>query len=246
MAGSTQRCCDEKASVMRLSTKTADVDRETLFVIGNSEMWVGVFSRVSARPPSRSRLCTVRNLKGARGMWTRTVVMIAMITAAASCGKSSTPASPSTNPSPNMPAPSSGPYGTTALGAAGTISTAQGSANGVAGAMPAYYDGQLFTINFTELPPGGEGANLSQNGSINNIYQSDGCKPGGQTFLSVIDAIQGDGFNPLWREVQVVFTNPSSCRQFTSDNDILAAVAANVVTLQPTNELYRCSVIGKK
>jgi len=120
------------------------------------------------------------------------------------------------------------------------------SPNGRAGVMPAYYDDQLFTINFKELPPGGEAANLDHNGSINKIYQSDGCMPGGHMFVSVLDAIQGDGFNPLWREVQVIFTPASRCQQFTSDNDILDAAAAGHVTLSTTSELYRCSVVGQK
>ena len=51
--------------------------------------------------------------------------------------------------------------------------------------------------------------------------------------------------NPLWQEVQVVFKSTSSCVQFTSDNQVLAAAAAGTVTLVPTGELYRCSVIGK-
>jgi hypothetical protein len=120
-----------------------------------------------------------------------------------------------------------------------------GSLNGIAGAMPAFYDDHLFTINFKELPPGGEDANIRHNRSINTIYQSDGCMPGGQMFVSVLDAIQGDGFNPLWREVQVIFASPTRCQQFTSDTDILAALAAHQVTLMPTSELYRCSVVGK-
>jgi len=120
------------------------------------------------------------------------------------------------------------------------------STNGVAGSMPAYYDGELFTINFKQLPPGGESANLAHNGSINTIYMSDGCMPGGQMFVSVLDAIQGDGFNPLWNEVQVVFNRTAPCQQYTSDNAILAAAAAKQISLQMTNELYRCSVIGKK
>jgi len=128
-----------------------------------------------------------------------------------------------------------------------TVVTNRGTTNtkGIAGAMPAYYDGKLFTINFSEFPSGGESTNLAKNGSINIIYQSDGCMPGGQMFTSVIDAVPTDGFNPLWQEVQVVFNAPSSCRQLTSDNDILAAAAAGTVTLVPTTELYRCSVIGK-
>jgi hypothetical protein len=39
---------------------------------------------------------------------------------------------------------------------------AAGSLNGSGGDMPAYYDGQLFTINFKELPPNGEAAVLAQ------------------------------------------------------------------------------------
>lgn len=140
---------------------------------------------------------------------------------------------------------------TTAHGASATVgssatATVQGSSNGVEGSMPAYYDAKLFTINFKELPPGGEAANLAHNGSINTIYRSDGCMPHGQMFVSVLDAIQGDGFNPLWREVQVVFNKSAPCQQFTSDNDILAAAAANRISLQPTDELYRCAVIGQK
>src|SRR5262249_58355008 len=103
-----------------------------------------------------------------------------------------------------------------------------GSPNGVAGSMPAYYDGKQFTINFKQLPPGGEAANLAHNGSINTIYMSDGCMPGGQMFVSVLDAIQGDGFNPLWQEVQVVFNKASSCKQLTSDKDILSAAAGRI------------------
>ena len=69
--------------------------------------------------------------------------------------------------------------------------------------------------------------------------------PNGKMFVSVLDAIQGDGFNPLWREVQVVFKT-APCQQYKSDTAILAAAAAHAISLQPTNELYRCSVIGKK
>ena len=114
--------------------------------------------------------------------------------------------------------------------------------------MPAFYDDTLFTINFKELPPGGETATLAQNGSINIIYMCDACEgtlPGGQSFVSVIDAIQGDGFNPLWLEVQITFDTIAP-QQFTSDEDILEAADAGEITLTPTTEVYRCSVIGPK
>jgi len=63
-------------------------------------------------------------------------------------------------------------------------------------------------------------------------------------FTSVLDAIQGDGFNPLWNEVQIVFKGAP--QQFTSDNEILAAAAAKTITLVPTTEVYRCAVLGPK
>ena len=117
--------------------------------------------------------------------------------------------------------------------------------NGSAGQMPAYYDDELFTINFKELPPGGEGANLKHNGSINTIYMSDQAEELGFNFISVLDAIQGDGFNPLWQEVQITFlTIPPT--QFFSDDEILAAAASGEILLTNTGELYRCSVVGPK
>src|SRR6266481_3516819 len=123
-----------------------------------------------------------------------------------------------------------------------------GSMNGAAGSMPAFYDGTPFTINFMELPSGGEAANLARNGSINTIYMCDACEgqlSGGASFVSVIDAIQGDGFNPLWQEVQIVFDTIAP-QQFASDNDIIAAANAGQITLTPTTEVYRCSVLGPK
>lgn len=126
------------------------------------------------------------------------------------------------------------------------VSSSSTNTQGIGGAMPAYYDASLFTINFSELPPGGETANLLHNGGINNIYQSDACMPKGKPFVSVIDAIPTDGMNPLWEEVQVVFNKPGDCTQYFSDDQVLAAAASGVVTLVPTGELYRCSVIGKK
>src|SRR5262249_38712135 len=103
--------------------------------------------------------------------------------------------------------------------------TLAASPNGSAGQMPAYYDGQLFTINFKEQPSGAEASLLSHNGSINTIYMSDQAEAAGVMFTSVLDAIQGDGFNPLWQEVQIVFKTLRP-QPFFSDHDILAAAAA--------------------
>ena len=123
-----------------------------------------------------------------------------------------------------------------------------GSMNGSAGQMPALYDGQQFTINFKEEPSSAEQSLLARNGSINTIYMCDSCagKIGGGDFTSVLDAIQGDGFNPLWQEVQVSFTAGHTPVQLTSDTEILADAAAGIITLTPTTEVYRCSVVGSK
>jgi len=119
------------------------------------------------------------------------------------------------------------------------------SMNGSAGVMPAFYDDTLFTINFKELSSAAEAATLAHNHSLNTIYMSDAGLPGGAPFVSVLDAIQGDGFNPLWQEVQITFNRGFTPRQLTSDTEIADAANAGEITLTPTKEVYRCSVIGK-
>jgi len=135
------------------------------------------------------------------------------------------------------------------VAAAGTARAA--NSNGSGGDMPAFYDDQLFTINFKELSSSAEVATLLHNRSINTIYMCDTCEGligDGGDFVSVLDAIQGDGFNPLWQEVQVVFNAGFAPRQLTSDTEIeTAASGANPeITLVPTDEVYRCSVVGPK
>ena len=120
------------------------------------------------------------------------------------------------------------------------------SENGRAGVMPAFYDDVLFTINFKEEPAQAEESLLAHNGSINIIYMSDTPLPGNVPFVSVLDAIQGDGFNPLWLEVQIVFKPGVRPFQLTSDTDVDEAVNDGLITLVPTDEVYRCSVIGQK
>jgi hypothetical protein len=111
--------------------------------------------------------------------------------------------------------------------------------------MPAFYDGQLFTINFNELSPTAEQQVLANNTQINIIYCVTDCQVL-TGFTAVINAIQGEGpgFNPLWQEVHISFNPGTTPHQFTSDDQILAAAAAGQITLTPTTEVYRCSVIG--
>src|SRR5262245_53648064 len=80
-----------------------------------------------------------------------------------------------------------------------------GSQNGSGADMPALYDDELFTINFKEMPDKAADKLIDHNGSINVIYEFDGLLPDGSGFIPVIDAIQGDGFNPLWQEMDIEF-----------------------------------------
>ena len=126
------------------------------------------------------------------------------------------------------------------------IASAAGSENGIVGAMPAYYDGELFTINLFELSDTAAEEIIANNQSLNVIYMSDEGLPGGEMFVSVIDAIQGDGFNPLWLEVQITFNPGFQPVQFLSDDEVLQAAASGEITLTDTEEFYRCSVVGHK
>src|SRR6266571_2423481 len=118
------------------------------------------------------------------------------------------------------------------------------STKGSASAIPAYYDGNLFTIQFVEFSPAAEKSLLQHNQSLNFIYQMDPGLPGGQPFISVIDAVPADGFNPVWEEVQITFTAGNAPRQLFSDDEIEAAFDAGEITLTFTGEVYWCPVVG--
>jgi hypothetical protein len=124
---------------------------------------------------------------------------------------------------------------------------AAGSVNGAGGQMPAYYDGKLFTVNMKELAGDASAALIAKNSSINKIYATNDLDDP-QDFFPVIDAIQGDGFNPLWRQILIVFNPGFTPHQFLSDDEVLAAAAGPnpAITLVETDEMYRCSVVGPK
>ncbi len=104
----------------------------------------------------------------------------------------------------------------------------------------------MFTIQFVEFSSAAEKSLLAHNGSLNFIYQSDPGLPGGAPFISVIDAIPGDGFNPIWEEIQIAFTPGHTPRQLFSDTEVEAAFDAGEITLTPTGEVYWCPVVGQK
>ena len=111
--------------------------------------------------------------------------------------------------------------------------------------MPAFYDGELFTVNMFEVPA--SEALIEHNGSINTIYASNDLDEE-QDFMPVIDAIQGDGFNPLWQQVLIVFNAGFTPHQFFGDEEVEAAAEGSnpEITLVVTDEVYRCAVVGKE
>jgi hypothetical protein len=119
-----------------------------------------------------------------------------------------------------------------------------GTGSGAASEIPAYYDGDLFTVQFVEFSPAAEKSLLEHNTALNFIYQSDAGLPGGEPFISVIDAVPTDGFNPIWEEVQITFTDGNTPRQFFSDEEIEDARDAGEITLEFTGEVYWCPVVG--
>ena len=123
----------------------------------------------------------------------------------------------------------------------------RGSPNGAAGQMPAYYDGELFTVNMKELADDASAAVIAQSPTFNEIYASNDLDDE-QDFVPVINAIQGDGFNPLWQQFLIVFNDGFAPHQFFSDEEVDAAAEGPnpEITLVETDEIYRCSVVGAK
>ena len=86
--------------------------------------------------------------------------------------------------------------------------------------IPAFYDGNQVTINIFELPS--SETLLASNKSLNTIYVTNDLDEE-QDFAPVIDAIHGDGFNPLWHQVLIVFNAGFAPHQFMSEEEVLAA-----------------------
>jgi hypothetical protein len=119
------------------------------------------------------------------------------------------------------------------------------SLNGASAAsqMPAFYDGKQVTVNMNEQPENASASLIGHNQSINTIYAYADLDEE-QPFAPVIDAIQGEGFNPLWQQVLIEFNQGFTPHQFTSEEDVLAAAQAGEITLVTTNEVYLCAVVG--
>jgi hypothetical protein len=108
--------------------------------------------------------------------------------------------------------------------------------------IPAFYDGNQVTINIFEVESGDR--LIAANKSVNEIYVTNDLDEE-QDFAPVIDAIQGDGFNPLWHQFLIQF-NTIPPQQFVSEDEVEAAADAGEITLVDTGEVYVCSVVGSK
>ena len=113
---------------------------------------------------------------------------------------------------------------------------------GKATQIPAFYDGNQVTINIFEVKS--SDTLIASNKSVNDIYVTNDLDEE-QDFAPVIDAIQGDGFNPLWHQMLIVF-NTIPPQQFVSEDQVEAAAAAGEITLVDTGEVYICAVVGAK
>jgi hypothetical protein len=125
---------------------------------------------------------------------------------------------------------------------------AAGSLNGSGGDMPAFHDHRPLTINFRPFTDHTSGNLDEHNPNFNKIFQCDDCagRIDGGDFISVLDAIQTEGFNPIWEEWQIHFIPPHRPEQFFSDDEVFAARDAGKTTRADTEEFYRCSVVGPK
>jgi hypothetical protein len=137
--------------------------------------------------------------------------------------------------------PTSPKYGTMA---GASMSQAGGSVNGAGTRIPAFYDGKQFIINSIELSDVAHD-HIVLNQSHNEIFVTNDLDDP-QDFDPVLDAIQGDGFNPLWEQFKIAFNPGTPPQQFFSDTEVLDAAAAGKITLTDTGEVYRCSVVGTK
>jgi hypothetical protein len=118
-----------------------------------------------------------------------------------------------------------------------------GGGNGGPNQMPAYFDGELFTVNMKEMPH--SDPIIEHNPSLNEIYAYNDLDEE-QDFIPILDAIQGQGFNPLWQQILIVFNDGFEPHQFFSEEEIDDAAAGPnpEITLIETDEVYRCAVVG--
>ena len=120
---------------------------------------------------------------------------------------------------------------------------AQGNTKGAAGQIPAFFNGQSVTINVKQLSDSAAASILANNPRLQTIFVTNDLDEQ-QAFAPVLSAVPGQNFNDLWHQVRIQFNPRTTHHQFTSEADILPAAKAGQITLIPTNEVYRDSVVG--
>lgn len=108
----------------------------------------------------------------------------------------------------------------------------------------AYLNGKQLKVNLRELQPEAAAAVIARSSPLYSLYGCDGCEPEGNTFVRVIDSLEGDGTSTLWRGVQIEFNPGYPCHQFTSDEEIATAVKSGEISLTPTGYVYRCRLVN--
>jgi len=116
--------------------------------------------------------------------------------------------------------------------------------SGRIGLMPAYCDHEKFVIHFREVPESLRHVLIGADAPMHALYMSAAGLPGRQPFISVLDALLGEGSDTWWREVQIVFDPRATPRQFVGDDEILAAAAEGEIALEATERIFRCTVVG--
>jgi len=118
------------------------------------------------------------------------------------------------------------------------------SRGGLEGDTPAYYHGALYTLRFHVVFEISPSVLEGRDGTINTLYEADAPLPGGAKFLPVLDSIQSDGPEPIWRKILIEFKPGWTPRQFLSHFEIYHAAQVGEIMLTSSDEVYRCSVAG--
>jgi hypothetical protein len=111
--------------------------------------------------------------------------------------------------------------------------------------IDAWYAGRMVTASYRELPS----AESATSAEVSILYQADPGLSVGGAFVSVLGATNGV-LQPAWREVQVSGNQCASdrvCavpRQFTSAEELLAAVGLAPHQIHLVATSTHCSVVG--
>jgi hypothetical protein len=119
------------------------------------------------------------------------------------------------------------------------VPVASADATGRATAMLGWYDCEQHVILHKDISEGAAAALAAHNGQLNTIFIFPDMSN-----LDVVDAIQTEGFNPLWQEVEVTWNVTPYL--LCSDDQIFEAEMRGDVTLTTTGELESCPVVGPR